>query len=215
MITQWTGVQYAQVEYGWHPDPGSGLTISQSGLSTYPDYFIPRLNALITTVAMQTIVEINPTVQKVLSAKVLQLLFPHIFTIYLIHGFIFWSVGSWAMIGFNSHGLPYWLCILLTFLVCYGTLFASLPILTPPIEALGKKFTLSLWEHASQEPPPRNPTTYPFGPDLLNRDVDAAADLIGQLSHDEKIQTFPDEKAKDKERETRKGGMVESVKETE
>ena len=215
MVTQWTGVQYAEIEYGWHPDPASGLTISQSGLSVYPDYFIPRLNALLTTVAMQTIVEINPTIQKLLSAKVLQLLFPHIFTIYLIHGFIFWSIGSWAMISFFSHGLPYWLCILLTFIVCYATLFASLPILTPPIEALGKKFTLSLWEHASQEPPPRNPTTFPFDPTLLKRDVDAAAVLLGQLPSQEKTRTFPDEKAKEAESEKQKGGMIETIKETE
>jgi hypothetical protein len=194
MVTQWTGVQYAEVEYGWHPDIASGVTISQSGNSVYPDYFIPRLNALLTTVAMQTIVEINPTVQKALSSKVLQLLFPHIFTIYLIHGFIFWSIGSWAMIGFFSHGLPYWLCLLLTFIVCYATLFASLPILTPPIELLGKKFTLSLWEHASQEPPPRNPTTFPFGKELLKRDVDGAAPIVREPPQPEKAMSFPNEK---------------------
>ena len=218
MVTQWTGVQYAEVEYGWHPDPASGLTISQSGQSVYPDYFIPRLNALLTTVAMQTIVEINPTVQKVLSTKILQFLFPHIFTIYLIHGFIFWSIGSWAMIGFFSHGLPYWLCILLTFIVCYGTLFASLPILTPPIEALGKKFTLSLWENASQEPPPRNPTTFPFGTDLLKRDVDSARVIHGQVPPQEKSRQYPEEKGgkqKESEGETQKGGIVEIIKETE
>lgn len=218
MVTQWTGVQYAEVEYGWHPDPASGLTISQSGQSVYPDYFIPRLNALLTTVAMQTIVEINPTVQKVLSTKILQFLFPHIFTIYLIHGFIFWSIGSWAMIGFFSHGLPYWLCILLTFIVCYGTLFASLPILTPPIEALGKKFTLSLWENASQEPPPRNPTTFPFGTDLLKRDVDSARVIHGQVPPQEKSRQYPEEKGgkqKESEGENQKGGIVEIIKETE
>lgn len=195
MVTQWTGVQYAQFEHGWHPDLATGLTISQAEQNAYPDYFIPRLNALLTTVAMQTVVEINPTIQKVLSTKILQLLFPHIFTIYLIHGFIFWSIGSWAMIGFFSHGLPYWLCLLLTLIVSYSALFACLPILTPPIEMLGKGFTLTLWEHASQEPPPRNPTTFPFGRDLLDRDVDAtAAALVSETPVTEKRSSYPDEK---------------------
>ncbi|TVY83843.1 hypothetical protein LSUE1_G001622 [Lachnellula suecica] len=173
-ITQWTGVNYAEVEYGWHPDTSTGLSISQAGKSVYPDYFIPRLNALITTVAMQMVVEISPALQKVLSIKPLQWLFPHVFSIYLIHGFIFWSVGSWAMVSIFSYGAPYWLCVLLTFIICYGTLFASLPLLTPPIELLGKKLTLSIWENASQEPAPRKPTTYPFGTDLLKRDIDAS-----------------------------------------
>ena len=164
---QYTGVQYAQLEYGIHPHPGSGLTIKDSGNSIYPDYFIPRLNALVTTVAMQMIVEISPAVQKVLSFRFLQWLFPHVFTIYLIHGFIFWSVGSWAMVSIFSYGCPYWLCCLLTTIVCYGVLLASLPILTPPIELLGKNFTLHLWEHASQEPVPRKPTTHPFGIEML------------------------------------------------
>jgi hypothetical protein len=176
MIVQWTGVQYAEYEYGWHPDIATGLTISQAEKSVYPDYFIPRLNALLTTVSMQTVVEICRPLQKVLSAKVLQWIFPHIFTIYLIHGFIFWSVGSWAMVTLFSYGLPYWLCVLLVAIICYGTLFASLPILTPPIELLGKNLTLRLWELASQEPPPRRPTTYPFGTQLVKRDVAADAE---------------------------------------
>ncbi|KAI9734051.1 MAG: hypothetical protein M1818_006989 [Claussenomyces sp. TS43310] len=202
LISQYTGVEYAMYEYGWHPDTESALTISQSGNSVYPDYFIPRLNAFLATVSMQTIVEISPIVQKVLSAKMLQWLFPHIFTIYLIHGFIFWSIGSWAMISIFSYGCPYWLCVLLTVIICYGTLFASLPLLTPPIELLGKNFTLRLWEHASEEPVPRQPTTYPFGTELLMRNVDPAAlsSREGSPSCDgsveEKGKAFGDEKAK-------------------
>ncbi|KAL5320384.1 hypothetical protein ACEPPN_011185 [Leptodophora sp. 'Broadleaf-Isolate-01'] len=191
---QYTGVQYAQVEYGIHPHPGSGLSIKESGNSVYPDYFIPRLNALVTTVAMQTIVEISPAVQKVLSFKFLQWLFPHVFTIYLIHGFIFWSVGSWAMVSIFSYGHPYWLCCLLVTIICYGVLLASLPILTPPIELLGKNFTLHLWEHASQEPVPRKPTTHPFGIEmLLGRKAAPSESLSDSVSaKNEKTDPFAD-----------------------
>lgn len=170
LVSQWTNVSYATYEYGWHPDTQSGLSISQAGHAVYPDYFIPRLNALLATVGMQAIVEISPALQKVLSCSLLQKIFPHIFTIYLIHGFIFWSIGSWAMCTLFEYGLPYWLCCLLVAIICYGSLFASLPLLTPPIEAAGKSFTANLWEHASQEPLRRKPTTFPFGPQLLKRD---------------------------------------------
>ena len=193
MVVQWTGVNYATYEYGWHPDIATGRTISQAGNAVYPDYFIPRLNALLTTVAMQMIVEINPTLQKALSVKPLQWLFPHVFTIYLIHGFIFWSIGSWAMISIFSYGCPYWLSVLLTTIICYFCLFAVLPFLTPPIEAVGKNFTLSLWEHASQEPVPRKPTTFPFGIELLARDVDGAGKSSSEASSiGEKSDPFKD-----------------------
>lgn len=181
MVTEWTGVSYAEYEYGWHPDIATGLSISQAGNSVYPDYFIPRLNALITTIAMQTIVEISPLVQKILSIKPLQLLFPHLFTIYLIHGFIFWSIGSWAMITIFSYGCPYWLCLLLTAIICYAVLFASLPLLTPPIEAVGRNFTLRIWEYASEEPIIRKPTLYPFGKELIMRDVEGVSTTASQI----------------------------------
>ncbi|QGA18998.1 hypothetical protein EYB26_006683 [Talaromyces marneffei] len=167
LVTQHNGINYAQIEYGWHPDPKTGNSLAQENSAPYPDYFIPRLNAFLATITMQGVVEISPTLQKMLSVKVLQWLFPHIFSIYLIHGFVMWSVGSWAMISMFSHGYPYWLCTLVTAIVCYGTLFAVLPILTPPIEALGKGFTQRLWQFASSEPVERKPTTYPFGEEFL------------------------------------------------
>lgn len=168
MIVQHTGVNYATYEYGWHPDIQTGLSISQAGRSTYPDYYIPRLNALVSTVFMQLIVEITPIVQKFLSLKPFQWVFPHIFTIYLIHGFIFWSIGSFVCVNLFAAGLPYWACVLVVFVICYATLFGSMPILTPVIEIMGKNVTQSLWEHASQEPAPRRKTLYPFGPDIFD-----------------------------------------------
>ena len=168
LITQYTGVSYASYEYSWHPDIQTGLTIGQAGRPTYPDYFIPRLNALISTVFMQLVVEISPITQKFLSLKLFQWIFPHIFTIYLIHGFIFWSIGSVVCINLFAIGLPYWACILIVFFVCYAALFGSMPILTPIIEIMGKNVTMSLWEHASQEPAPRRKTLYPFGTSLFD-----------------------------------------------
>jgi hypothetical protein len=55
---------------------------------------------------------------------------------------------------------------------------------------VAEEFTLSLWEHASQEPPPLNPTTFPFGKELLKRDIDMAAA--------ENSKHIPDEKGKGK-----------------
>lgn len=228
LITQHNGVNYAQIEYGWHPDPKTGQALYQTDSDGYPDYFIPRLNAFLATITMQGVVEISPTLQKILSVKMLQWLFPHVFSIYLIHGFIMWSVGSWTMISMFSHGYPYWVCTLITAIVCYGTLFAVLPLLTPPIEALGKGFTQRLWQFASTEPVERKPTTYPFGEEFLTtRDQLQDSSKPGSLndgSHSSSSSgrvTFVNEKdvsGKGKEaestvRELKKGRMMENINE--
>ena len=175
MMVQYANVHYASSEYGWHPDLTTGLSISQARGSTYPDYFVPRLNALVSTVFMQLIVEISPMVQKFLSLKPFQWVFPHIFTIYLIHGFIFWSIGSLVCVNLFAAGLPYWACVLIVFFVCYGTLLGSMPILTPITEIVGKNVSQSLWEHASTEPAPRKKTLYPFGPDIFDEPTTTGA----------------------------------------
>jgi hypothetical protein len=195
MLVQHTGVSYANYEYGWHPDVKTGLTISQAGRSTYPDYYIPRLNALVSTVFMQLIIEISPMVQKLFSLKLFQWVFPHIFTIYLIHGFIFWSIGSLVCVNLFAAGLPYWACVVVVLVICYGTLFVSMPILTPIIEIMGKNVTQSLWEHASQEPAPRRKTLYPFGPDIFDEpaavgvkgtNTEKSGQVMGQKNFEEK-----------------------------
>jgi hypothetical protein len=93
--------------------------------------------------------------------------FAHIFTIYLIHGFVFWSVGSMLCVYLSSKGFNYSLNVALVALVCYSLLALSLPILTPLVETLGKNVTINVWRHASEEPAPRRPTLYPFTKDLL------------------------------------------------
>jgi hypothetical protein len=73
--------------------------------------------------------------------KVFLMLFPQIFTVYLIHGLIFWALGSTICVYLATKGLPYWSVTLIAAIVFYTTLFASLPILTPVVETLGKYVT--------------------------------------------------------------------------
>ncbi|MCJ1459983.1 hypothetical protein MMC28_010362 [Mycoblastus sanguinarius] len=167
LTTQWTKVNYATYEYAIHPDINSGLPISQAGHATYPQYFVPRLNGIAFAVGFQAVVELSPLVQKLFSFKLLVFVFPHIFTIYLFHGFIFWSLGSFLCIQLSVHGFAYWLNILIVALACYSTLAISLPLLTPIVETLGKNLTMDIWQYAREAPPPRRPTLHPFPADLF------------------------------------------------
>lgn len=167
MATQWTGVQYAAYEYGIHPDIPTGLPIMWTGAAGYPQYYVPTLHGVIFSFGIQALIELSPVVQKIFSFKLFIWLFPHIYTIYLIHGFIFWSLGSAICIHLAAKGVSYRANLLIVAVSCYAVLFASLPLLTPVVETLGKKVTHNIWHAASETPAPRRPTLYPFPSNFL------------------------------------------------
>ena len=167
LLTQRTEIDYAAYEYGIHPNLTSGLPISESGQVTSPMYFFPRLNGLVFTVGLQAAVELSPFIQKLFSPKLLMLIFPHIYTIYLFHGFIFWTFGSWLCAFLAIRGLSYWTNILVVALCSYAVLALSAPLVTPVLDSLGKSVTMDVWREAHEEPAPRHPTLYPFPRGLL------------------------------------------------
>ena len=170
LLTQRTEIGYTAYEYGVHPNVTSGLPISKVSHATNPQYFIPRLNGLVFALGFQATIEISPMIQKLFSLKLLMRIFPHIFTIYLLHGFIFWTLGSWLCVSLAVHDLSYWSNILIVALCCYVILALSVPLVTPVIECLGKTFTMDVWRQAREEPAPRHRTLYPFPEGLfLNR----------------------------------------------
>lgn len=172
VLTQWTHVQYSAEEYGIHPEITTGLTVAQAGLLTSPQYYFPRINGISFAVGIQAAVELSPLIQKIFSFKALTWVFPHTFTIYLIHGFVFWSLGSWLCISFAARDMYHWLNIGLVALCCYTVMTLSLPLLTPVVETVGKTFTKDIWQSAREEPAPRQPTLYPFPSGFLSdRDV--------------------------------------------
>lgn len=167
MATQWTQVNYAAYEYGVHPDIPTGLPIMFTENAGYPQYYVPKANGIVFALGLQGLVELSPFVQKLCSFKFFLYLFPHIFTIYLIHGFIFWSIGSTVCVFLTTRGFPFWLNILTVAICCYAALFASLPILTPIVDTFGKHITANVWQFAHEKPAPRRSTLFPFPNDFL------------------------------------------------
>jgi len=162
LFSIWTRYTFSTDERGIHPEVESALPLAQTADAGYPPYTEPKLNGLVFAVGSQYIVELSTWVQAALSTRVFLWLFPHVFTIYLVHGLVWWSIGSLVCVFFAGQGLAYWLNILLIAIICYLTLFLSLPIITPAIEMLGKEVTKSIWLGANEEPAPKRPTSYPF-----------------------------------------------------
>ncbi|KAK8158878.1 hypothetical protein BKA80DRAFT_193019, partial [Phyllosticta citrichinensis] len=167
LLPQWYNWNFSTHENDIHPDQETGKPVGETERGGYPNYYEPRFNMLLFAVGMQAIVELSTVVQKLLSFKLLVWVFPHIFTIYLIHGFIFWSWGSWVLYELAKLSLPYWIMMLVTGLTSYAWIFLSLPIITPAIEILGRDITIHVWEEAVEKPPPRRATLFPFAKDYL------------------------------------------------
>ncbi|KAI9679946.1 MAG: hypothetical protein M1817_004961 [Caeruleum heppii] len=161
LATEWTGQGYAAYEYGIHPDARTGLPLSRTVTKPQPMYFMPKINHLVFSVALLVVVELSPLVQKFFSLKFFTMIHRHVFTIYLIHGLIFWSLGSWLCIVMATRGLPYWANILLVAIACYSLLFVAVVCLTPLVEILGRRMVRNIWQSAYEQPAPRRPTLFP------------------------------------------------------
>ncbi len=130
LLTQLTGINNPKFEYSIHPDSASGLSISQAGHAQYPPYYNPRLNGL----AFATALELSSALHEHFSLRPFKILFSHTFTIYLIHDFVVWSLGSWLCVTLSVHGLSYWANILVVAVCCYAAIALCLPLLTPLVE---------------------------------------------------------------------------------
>ena len=167
MATQWTDVNYAAYEYGIHPDTPTAQPIMLTGANGYPQYYVPKLNGVVFAYGLQTLVELSPTVQKVFSSRVFTFAFRHIFAIYLIHGFVFWSLGSVIFIYLAKHDVGYFKMVAIVAVSCYSALFLGVPVLTPIVETLGKSVPRNIWQFSNEAPSPRKPTLHPFPNNFL------------------------------------------------
>lgn len=166
VAAQWGVTNFSTLENNIHPDLITGQPLGDTPRGGYPSYLNPRFSAFIFVAGFQGMVEICTPLQKALSFNLLMKLFPHILTIYLIHGLVFWSLGAWIAVHL-SQIVPYWANMLIVALCCYTAIFLSLPFMTPLIDTLGKQITAQIWEFASQEPAPRRRSLFPFSKDLF------------------------------------------------
>lgn len=178
-------------ERGLHPDPTTGLPTSQTVNAGYPSYYEPRANTLIFAFSVQMLAELSTWTQTFLSFKLWIWIFPHTFTVYLVHGFIFWSFGAWLCVSLAETGMPYWANLLVLWTCCYAIIAITAVLLTPLTEGTALAVSRNVWRWASEEPVPNRPTLAPFRKDLfLDRTAApgaarTSADLARRISHED------------------------------
>ncbi|TVY75918.1 hypothetical protein LSUE1_G005121 [Lachnellula suecica] len=207
-----SGLDILSLERGIHPDWETGRPLSQTPRAGYPDYYEPRLNGLIFAFVAQLGVEISPSVQKILSSPIFMWIFPHIFTIYLFHGLIFWTLGSVICVHLSVAGIPYWANMLVTAVVCYGVLFAALEVVTPCLEMLGKHVTAMIWRQAYETPAEKKPTLFPFEKQMLLGRAGADPEVIEERDEHIEVEQEKNEKELDPEGKKVPGKSVDEEK---
>ncbi|KAF2198032.1 hypothetical protein GQ43DRAFT_451299 [Delitschia confertaspora ATCC 74209] len=185
VLPSWTHFNFAVYEHNLHPDPSSGLPIGDTPNAGYPVYYVPRFNGLLFAAGLQAIVELSIVIQSILSFRIFLFLFPHIFTIYLLHGIVFWSWGSWLLIVLAERDFSYGISVTIVGMTSYTVIFLILPIATPIIETLGKDITAQVWRNASEKSPPKRRTLFPFPEDLFSsreKEGDVEASVGAEMS---------------------------------
>lgn len=159
-----------------HPDMYTGERLGKTVRGGYPLYFEPRYNTLTFAVSMQFLVETSKWFQAFLSMRVWQPIFPHAFTIYLVHGFIWWTLGSYMVVKLGSDGLPYWSVLLITAIVCYFTLALTVLAVSFLTETITAACCRNIARWAMEPKVPKQPTLEPFPRNLfLDRNNETAA----------------------------------------
>jgi hypothetical protein len=162
------GIPIFNGEAGILPDQETGLPRSQTPRAGIPTYYEPRLIFLVFAGCVQMTVELSSWIRRFLSLKVLaKWVFPHIMTIYLVHGFVFWTLGAWLCITLTTEGLPYWATIFVVWIVCYATIFLAAMVLTPLTTLSTIGVSRNVWRWATEEAVPKRATLVPFTKDLL------------------------------------------------
>jgi hypothetical protein len=169
------------LEYGIHPHQRTGRAVRDTQDYAYPAYYFPRLTALTFSIGVHLLVELSTVAQSFFSNRLLMWLFPHILTLYLIHGLVFWSLGAAICVHLAARDVPYWANMLVVATCTYTVIFGCLPLLTPILEGLGKSITQKIWQDASSKPPPRRKTLYPFSPELFQGHVVDEAAKVGDV----------------------------------
>lgn len=167
MLEDRLGIHLISGEHDLHPDQYTGLPMLQTSSAGYPDYFEPRLNTTVFAIAIQILVETSTLFQAFLSMRVWRPIFPHAYTIYLTHGFVWWTLGSYTCVKLGELGIPYWANMLVTAIVSYTCLTFLVLAVSPLTEMTTSAACRNLERWAVQPPVPMKPTLSPFPKDLF------------------------------------------------
>ncbi|BFZ57697.1 hypothetical protein PYCC9005_004750 [Savitreella phatthalungensis] len=135
-------------EYGIHPDLLTGKTIRDSPSWGYPPFQYPQVFSLFGSVGLLMLCDLSTGLQWVFNIRFLRTLGFYSYSVYLLHGLVFWSWGSWVTVRLGVLGWPYWANQLVNFTSSYLVLTAACYVWSPFADVFMMKGSTALWRWA-------------------------------------------------------------------
>lgn len=154
LCTQWLqqfpklGFSLATLENGIHPDLATGLPIYKASGRFYPEFQLPEIQSFIAATAVILLCDFSSSLQAIFNLRFLRLLGYYSYSIYLLHGVVFWSWGSWLTIAMATKGVPYWANMIVVFTSCYLLLALAIYVWTPFADVFSGYAGNALWRRA-------------------------------------------------------------------
>lgn len=141
-VTTW--LHYCNVldvenEWGIHPNFTSGTPNRWVG-STQA-WNMPKLNDAVFVISFFLLCDLCTPVRTFFQLRFWNVFGRNAFSLYLLHGVVFWSVGSAATLKMLAAGIPYWATQILNFLLCYAMLFVVCELFTRTFDRWGIKLS--------------------------------------------------------------------------
>lgn len=152
MSSQWlqqvTNFNFPTLEHNIHPDVLTGLPVGQTVNKGFPPFNYPQVYSLFAATAVVMLCDLSSALQAFFNIKFLRALGYYSYSIYLLHGVIFWSWGSWLCVVLSTKGAPYWANILTVFITSYIWLAFSVYLWTPFADVFSGYAGTALWRRA-------------------------------------------------------------------
>lgn len=112
-------------------------------------YYAPAFQDCIWVMSFFLLCDLSKFVRTVFTLRVWTVFGRNAFSLYLLHGTVFWTVGAVVTLKMLRAGIPYWAVQLINFPLCYAILFVAVELFTRTFDRWGIMVARAFWRGAS------------------------------------------------------------------
>lgn len=139
----YAGVINTKNEWNIHPDFATGAPNRWSG-STQA-WYLPKATDAVFVISFFLLCDLSTPVRTFFQLRAWNVFGRNAFSLYLLHGVVFWSIGAAASLKLLAAGIPYWAAMIINFLLCYAMLLVVCELFTRTFDRWGITLSRSFW----------------------------------------------------------------------
>lgn len=144
-----SGSDVIKQEHGIHPDWPSSKPNAWDPSTRSVDYTDPRFFDFLFVLGFFLLCDLCNSFRTFFQLRFWSAFGRNAFSLYLLHGVIFWSWGAWLCLALLKHDVPYWAAVLVVFLTSYMWLALLCEMFTRTFDAWGVSISKSFWRVTS------------------------------------------------------------------